>query len=177
MVSALKNKSPIPAVGGLLSGHILAIVVVAAGVGAITAGRPWVLTVLTVAGALYLIWLGLGMLRNPPVIEQGEAIAGDTVARQVIKGFGASGLNPKLYLRVLVLLPQFVDPNQWLPVGVQMLVIGLFHVLNAALVYIAVGYGGRVVLRTRPVAARIISCLSGTAVILIGSFLLLEEMI
>ena len=176
-VSALKNRSPLPAVGGLLSGHILAVVVVAAGVGTIVSGMPWVLTVLTIAGVLYLIWLGLGMFFNPPVPKQGELIAEDTMVRQVAKGFGVSGLNPKLFLLVLVILPLFVDPEQSLPVGLQMLLIGIFHVINCALVYTAVGYGARAVLRTRAAAARAVSYLSGIAMIFIGVFLLLEQVV
>lgn len=175
MASALKNRSPMPAVGGLLSGHVLAVVVVAAGVGTIVAEMPWTLTALTVAGAFYLIWLGVGMFRTPPVPRQGELIAGDTVVQQVIRGFCVSGLNPKLYLLVLVILPQFVDPVQPLPLGFQMSVIGVVHLINCTLIYILVGYGARIVLRARPTAARAVSCLSGIAMTSIGAFLLLEQ--
>ena len=38
--------------------------VVAAGVAALLARSPLVMTVLTVAGAGYLVWLGIGMLRG-----------------------------------------------------------------------------------------------------------------
>jgi threonine/homoserine/homoserine lactone efflux protein len=43
-----------PAVGGLLAGHLAATTVVAAGVGALVARSPLVLTVLTAVGAAYL---------------------------------------------------------------------------------------------------------------------------
>ncbi|WP_245533811.1 LysE family translocator [Corynebacterium lubricantis] len=176
MASALKNKSPLPAVLGLLSGHFLAVVVVSAGVGVIVSNQPWVLAVLTVVGALYLVWLGIGMFHNPPEIVQGEAIATDSVRKQYLKGLGVSGLNPKLYLLILVLLPQFVDPNQYLPVGLQMFAIGLIHMVNVTVVYLAVAYGARVVLRTRPRAARIVSYLSGAVMIVMGAGLLIEQL-
>lgn len=54
ITAGLRNSSPLPAVLGMLSGHVLATLVVAAGVGVLVASAPVVLTVLTVAGALYL---------------------------------------------------------------------------------------------------------------------------
>ncbi|MGE8354829.1 MAG: hypothetical protein ACN6N0_00320, partial [Microvirgula sp.] len=44
----------VPAVAGLLLGHLIATLVVAAGVGALVASNPTLLTVLTVAGSSYL---------------------------------------------------------------------------------------------------------------------------
>lgn len=48
----------LPAVGGLLAGHLLATAVVAAGVAALVARSSLAMTALTVAGAAYLVWLG-----------------------------------------------------------------------------------------------------------------------
>src|SRR3954469_12259806 len=78
--SGLRHRSVVPALGGLLSGHLLATVVVAAGgagvlggfplgVAALLAGSPVVLPVLTVVGAAYLVWLGIGMLRHPASVQ------------------------------------------------------------------------------------------------------------
>lgn len=63
--SGLRNRSVVPAVSGLLSGHLAATVVVAAGLGLLLTGDPLILGVLTVVGALYIAWLGAGMLREP----------------------------------------------------------------------------------------------------------------
>lgn len=41
---------------GLLLGHFIAIVIVAAGIGALVASNPIALTVLTVIGSAYLAW-------------------------------------------------------------------------------------------------------------------------
>ena len=54
----------LPAVLGLALGALLATAAVAAGVGALVAREPMVLTVLTVVGAAYLLWMGLGMWRS-----------------------------------------------------------------------------------------------------------------
>ncbi|MGP6173776.1 LysE family translocator [Corynebacterium sp. A21] len=177
IASALKNKSPLPAVIGMLGGHLLAILVVAAGIGVLVAEVPWVLTALTVIGSLYLIWLGIGMFRNPPEVQSSKNVARDSVQRQLLKGLSVSGLNPKVFLLILVLLPQFVSAGQTIPVGFQMLIIGLLHLINTAVVYIGVGYSARRLLRTRPGAARIVSYLSGTAMILVGAGLLVGRVV
>lgn len=144
--AGLRHRTVLPAVGGLLSGHLAATAVVAAGVGAVVAGSPMVLTVLTVAGSAYLVWMGIGMLRSPAIPQEGGEQASGSWFRLALRGAGISGLNPKLFLLFLALLPQFTDP------------------------------GARVVVRTRPAAARTVTRVSGAAMVAIGLFLLVEQL-
>lgn len=65
--AGLRDRAIMPAVSGMLLGYLAITLVVAAGVGALVAGVPAVLTVLTVLGAGYLLWLGVGVLAHPPV--------------------------------------------------------------------------------------------------------------
>lgn len=159
----------------MLSGHLLATAVVAAGVAALLAGSPVVLAVLTVAGAGYLVWLRIGMLRHPAAVHASAESGSDSVWRQVVKGFGISGLNPKVFLLFLALLPQFVVATAAWPVAAQILVLGLVHVVNCAVVYTGVGIGARRVLGARPAAARWVSRISGAAMIVIGTVLIAEQ--
>jgi threonine/homoserine/homoserine lactone efflux protein len=57
-------------------------------------------------------------------------------------------LNHKGLLLFLSLLPQFVSPSAALPVGVQLLVLGLVHTVNCAIICGAVGIGSRRLART-----------------------------
>ena len=175
--AGLRHRSVVPAVAGLLTGHLLATAVVAAGVGAIVAGSPMVLTVLTVVGSAYLVWLGLGMFRNPTVPEAGVDRVEGSWARQALKGAGISGLNPKVFLLFLALLPQFTDPTGSWPVAGQIVALGLVHVASCAVIYTGVGSGARAVLRTRPTAARTVTRFSGAAMMVIGVFLLVERLL
>ena len=177
--SGLRHRSVVPAIGGLLSGHLLATIVVAAGVAALLAGSPNVLTVLTVAGAGYLIWLGIGMLRHPATVPADPTEAADSRSawQQAAKGFGISGLNPKVFLLFLALLPQFVVVGATWPVAVQFWVLGLVHVANCAVVYTGIGIGARRVLSARPTAARWVSRVSGAAMIVIGAGLIGEQVL
>jgi threonine/homoserine/homoserine lactone efflux protein len=171
----LRNESVLPAVGGLLSGHLAATLVVAAGVAALLASSPVVMTVLTVVGAAYLVWLGIGMLRRPATVEAYAGNESSSRLRQAIKGAAISGLNPKVFLLFLALLPQFVVAWAAWPVAVQIVVLGLVHVANCAVVYTGIGVGSRTVLRTRPLAARAVSRVSGAAMIIIGVMLVAER--
>ena len=175
--AGLRYRTVAPAVGGLLLGHLAATVVVAAGVAAVLARSPVVMTALTVAGAVYLIWLGIGTLARPAIPRAAAEPAAASWVRQAAKGAGISGLNPKVFLLFLALLPQFTDPTSGWPIGAQIMLLGLVHVATCAVIYTGVGAGARLVLSTRPAAARAITRFSGAAMTVIGVVLLVEQLI
>lgn len=175
--AGLRGRVVVPAVGGMLLGHLLATLIVAAGVGALVAGTPLALALLTVAGAAYLLWLGINMLIQPATPGADKAEAPASWRRWAIKGVCVSGLNPKVFLLFLALLPQFTDPAAAWPISAQMLALGLVHVLSCGVVYLLVGFGAQTVLQARPRAARWVSRLSGAAMIGIAALLLAEQMI
>jgi len=53
---------------------------------------------------------------------------------QVLKGFGKSGLNPKVFMLLLAQLPQFTDPAGAWPITVQTLVLALVHLTTCGMV-------------------------------------------
>jgi len=175
MAAGLRNRTVLPAVGGLLAGHLAATAAVAAGVAVVVARSPMVLATLTVVGAAYLIWLGFGTLRHPALPQAGTGEGDRSWVRQAAKGAGISGLNPKVFLLFLALLPQFANPAAPWPVPLQITALGLVHVASCAVVYTAVGTGARRVLRARPGAATVVSRLSGAAMVILGMVLLLEQ--
>ena len=61
--AGIHGRRVVPAVMGLMSGHLLATLIVVAGVGVMMAQHPLALSGLTIAGALYLLWLGISLLR------------------------------------------------------------------------------------------------------------------
>nr|WP_201470651.1 LysE family transporter [Microbacterium hydrocarbonoxydans] len=176
-IAAGLRRRAAPAVLGMLSGHVLAVVVVAAGVGVLVARYPVALTVLTVAGAVYLIWLGIGSLRAPAVVGEGAQLVEASPGRWMLKGFGISGLNPKVTLLFLAILPQFTSASSAWPLSAQILVLGAVHLVGCAAVYLAVGFGAASVLRARPAAARAVGLVSGLAMIMIGAVLLIGQVV
>ncbi len=178
IASGLRHRTGvIPAVSGMLTGHLAATFIVAAGVAALFAASEVVMTLLIAAGAAYLIWLGISALRHPvtPDLESQSAPSG--CGRLFAKGIGVSLLNPKVFLLFLALLPQFTDTRAAWPVGMQMIALGVLHVINCAIVYFAVGYGTAVVLPRRPRAAKIVGILSGIVMIGLGLALITEKLI
>ncbi|ABH00667.1 probable lysine exporter protein, LysE family (plasmid) [Rhodococcus jostii RHA1] len=102
IATGLRHRTVVPAVGGLLTGHLAMTAVVAAGVAALVTRSPLVLTALTAVGAAYLVWLGITMLVRPVAPPQaGAEQAPESWARQAVKGLGISGLNPKVFLLFL----------------------------------------------------------------------------
>lgn len=176
-ISAGLRKQVVPAVVGLLLGHLAATLVVAAGVGALVTSIPVALTVLTLGGSAYLLWLGVTMLIHPAVPGAGAVEAPSSPLIWVGKGFGVSGLNPKVFLLFLALLPQFAEPAAAWPIPVQIMALGGVHMISCGAVYVGVGFGSSAVLSTRPRAARAVSRISGVAMIAIAAILLAEHFI
>jgi threonine/homoserine/homoserine lactone efflux protein len=155
--------------------------VVSAGIAALVAGSPTALTILTLAGTAYLIYLGTSILVRPstlqPVSTQDQDAPTPAWWSWVVRGIGVSGLNPKGWLVFLAILPQFTDTAGRWPAPVQIAVLGLTFMLTCSAVYSCVSLGARAMLRSRPGISRLISRISGVAMILIGISLLLERLL
>ncbi|WP_082071339.1 LysE family translocator [Pseudomonas tussilaginis] len=174
--AGLRGHTVVPAVLGMLSGHVLATLIVAAGVGGLLVKIPYALLTLTLMGAAYLLWLGFNMLLKPSVPAQGDAADDEGWITWAFKGLCVSGLNPKVLLLFLALLPQFTDSSAAWPVAVQIIALGLIHAFSCGVVYLAVGYGARAVLTSRPGAALNVSRISGAAMIVIAVVLAAERL-
>jgi threonine/homoserine/homoserine lactone efflux protein len=91
-------------------------------------------------------------------------------------GIGVSGLNPKGLLVFLALLPQFTNPRAGWPLTVQLAVLGLVFTVTCGLFYLSMGSLIRRVLAAWPGVARVITRVSGAAMIVIGLLLLVERL-
>lgn len=183
IAAGTRERTILPSLGGILVGYLAAVTAVAVGVGAAVAALPWVLVGLTFAAAGYLSYLGVRVLRQPPALAREDSAgrgdaAGASADRpwlRLAQGAGVSGLNPKGLLVLVVLLPQFTDAAGAWPIPVQLAVLGLIFVGSCALVYSVVGVSARAVLRFRPSAMRIISRVSGAAMIVLAVVLVVEQ--
>lgn len=194
IASGMRERSIVPSLAGILVGYLVTVAAVAIGVGAVVAALPGFIVALTFAAAIYLTWLGVRVLRQPPVVAAvGAGAPGGSVAGggpdagsgpdaasarpwlRLLQGAGVSGLNPKGLLVLVVLLPQFTDAAGAWPIPVQLAVLGLIFVSACALVYSVVGFGARRVLRLRPSAMRIVSRVSGAAMIVLAAVLVVEQ--
>ena len=172
--AGLRAKSIIPSVSGVLAGYAVIIVIIALGVGALAVQFPTALTAITLAGAAYLLYLGVKVLRSAPASAIDPELMAERPTGQFLRGAGVSGFNPKGLILLVALLPQFVSPGGW-PTGMQVLALGSLHVMNCAIVYTAVALLARRSLRGRPKATSIVHRISGVALLLFGTVLLVEQ--
>jgi threonine/homoserine/homoserine lactone efflux protein len=178
--SGLRARTAVPAVGGLVVGYGAVTVIVAAGVGALVARSPALLTGLVLVGGLYLVWLGARTLARPKapdaLADSSEDAPGGTGRGTLAKGIGVSALNPKGLLLFVALLPQFTSPHWGWPLPAQLGLLGLVFMASCAAFYLCLGTFARRVSHARPAAALAITRFSGAAMIVIGALLLIERL-
>jgi threonine/homoserine/homoserine lactone efflux protein len=158
-------------VGGLV--HVAA---AAVGLSAIIATSALAFSIVKYAGALYLIYLGIGMIRsrNLPIEDVSSALMARHTFRQ---GILTEVLNPKTALFFLSFIPQFVNPKLG-QVTLQFLFLGFLSVMlntlaDVAVVFFAAPIGIR--LKSSIRFRRNQRVISGTAMIGLGAFLGLGE--
>jgi threonine/homoserine/homoserine lactone efflux protein len=112
-------------VGNALGAYVL-IVAVALGIGSIVERSVLVFTVLKLAGAAYLVYLGVKAWRARGSLRAAFADGGPEHGglRTLWEGFAVGVSNPKTIVFFAAVLPQFVDRDQG-HVAIQMLVLGL----------------------------------------------------
>jgi threonine/homoserine/homoserine lactone efflux protein len=116
---------------GNTAGVYVQVLVVAAGLGALVTRSVQVYTALKLAGAAYLVLLGVQAIRNrhaPLGMPPGTPARGGR--RVVLDGFVVGVTNPKCVVFLAAAMPQFVDRGAG-HVGVQIALLGLVFPLIA----------------------------------------------
>lgn len=161
---------------GTFLGGLVHVVAVAFGLSAVLAASATAFTVLKYAGALYLFWLGLRMIRSRNVaFDDGTPpIPPLHVFRQ---GILTEALNPKTALFFLAFLPQFVNPGLG-SVVLQLLALGFISVtLNTAVDLVVVMFAAPLGRRLRSSGRfrRNQRVASGAAMMGLGAFVAFGE--
>lgn len=162
------------AAAGILTGNAIYFALSAAGLGALLIASKRVFDVLQIAGAAYLILLGLKMVVKPSRPEPLD----DTTPRRLddsfLQGLLTQLANPKALVFFTALLPQFVDATK--PMTVQFLILGVISILVELPVLLAYGFAadrGRAVYGKH---APLIERLSGACLVAAGAKLAATRM-
>lgn len=105
-------------VAGVTLGDIVAMTASLAGLGALVLASAVLFTVLKWAGAVYLVYLGINMLRSAGTSLPGEVLPGEVLpvageGRRVVRNaFAVTALNPKSITFFIAFVPQFIDPER-----------------------------------------------------------------
>ncbi|WP_295138677.1 LysE family translocator [uncultured Reyranella sp.] len=148
----------------------------AVGVSALVMASAEAFTILKLAGALYLVWIGTKTIREARLPFQTKVLT-TGAARAFREGILVEALNPKTAAFFLAFLPQFVDPSAG-PVWLQFLVLGLISVgLNTAVdvVVALLASRARSIAMGRPTMLRRLRTVAGGLIAALGLALLVAR--
>lgn len=131
---ALGRQAGLATVIGNAAGLAVQVTAVAAGLGAVVEKFVVVFTVMKLAGAGYLVWLGIKAIRNRHALGAsiGTPIEPRSIRRILREGFIVGVSNPKSVLLFVAILPQFVERDSGV-VPLQMMVLGSIAICVALL--------------------------------------------
>ena len=110
---------------GIHFGGFAHVIAAAAGLSAVFKLVPEAYAALKIAGALYLVWLGIGILRGRRDRGDLPQVRDKRARRAFLESVVVEVLNPKAAIFYIAFLPQFVDPAAAAPVWLQFLVLGV----------------------------------------------------
>ncbi len=169
------RRAALAVVAGTQIGILSQVVVLALGFDMVLGIMGWAFDWIRLLGALYLIWLGAGMLRARRTFDgDGLPVAPRSLRQLAVRGFLVNWSNPKTLLFIGAFIPQFISASQ--PGFGQVLVLGLVFVAVTTLVDgvygVLAGSAGRALTSGR---AHVLSRISGGILIMGGVWLALQK--
>ena len=160
------------AAGGLAAGSLFHVTVTSLGLAVILQYSPVAFLAMKLAGAGYLILLGLKMLlAKSAALSPDALLPKKPLARIFRESALVEILNPKTALFFLAFLPQFADPHAG-PLAPQLLLLGCIVTLTAipcdAVVAILSGRAAAL-LRRRPIFQKVQNWVSGSVLVGLGA--------
>ncbi len=135
---------------GCASGCLTHIAWATLGVAALVRASAGLFTAFKLAGAAWLLWLGIQALRSGGTLAPAAGTPPRPWQRDLARGFVANALNPKVGLFFLAFLPQFADPARG-SLSLQMLILGLVFAAQTVVIFggmaFAAGSIGRLLAR------------------------------
>ncbi|HEX8615869.1 MAG TPA: LysE family translocator [Telluria sp.] len=135
------RRAGMAAVAGIVSGGFCHLAMGALGVAAVLRLWPALFNAMLAAGAVYTAWIGWSFLRSSSQFAQrlpGSACSSGATFRRALV---TSLLNPKAYLFMLAIFPQFLKPGPE-PLWAQAALLGTITALTQAGIYGALAWLG-----------------------------------
>ena len=164
---------------GIHLGGYVHVVAAALGLSALFHAVPTLYAVVKLAGAAYLVWLGIGLIRRKPERETAlPEIEGRSARRAFVQSVAVEVLNPKTAVFFIAFLPQFADAGAAWPIWAQLLVLGtVVNVMFSSADLVCVALAGAMVERLRRSgrARRMAEAAGGTVLVGLGANLALQR--
>ncbi|HEY3074586.1 MAG TPA: LysE family translocator [Burkholderiales bacterium] len=122
---------------GIAAGTLVHVSALALGLAALLAAVPLAYDVVRIAGAIYLVVIGLQLILRPRTASDVAQLPRLRLRVIFAQAVVTNVLNPKVALFFLAFLPQFVDPAAGAPVP-QIVFLGLLFNVQGTLVNVAV---------------------------------------
>ena len=169
-------RAGIAAAAGLSTGIVAHTALCVVGLSAVLAASATAFTVIKLAGAAYLVYLGVRMWLSRESLDLSADGGGAPVGAIYRQSIVMNVLNPKVAIFFLAFLPQFVDPSAG-PVAPQFALLGTIFMVVSFVVMGLAGLGGgqlRRVLAQSERAARTIRFAAGGVLVALGVRLAFE---
>lgn len=134
-------KSGLAATAGVVAGGVVHTVMAGLGVGLALQAVPHLFDVMLIAGALYLGWIGWSLVRGASALGEVRAGPSRSWSNTFLRGLVSCLLNPKAYLFMVAVFPQFIRPEHG-SLTAQALAMGTIIALTQLAVYGLVAIGG-----------------------------------
>ncbi|MBL4602435.1 MAG: LysE family translocator [Emcibacteraceae bacterium] len=163
---------------GIHIGGLVHIAAAAAGLSAIFTHAPMAYTALKVCGAVYLVWLGIGMIRGKLDATELPHVKSSLSKKVFFDSMMVEILNPKVIIFYIAFLPQFVDPSADYPLWLQFVILGvidniLFTLVDVGVIFLTSAVIGG--LKKSQKTQKIMRWVSGSALMGLGVNLAISE--
>lgn len=163
------RRAGLAAVAGMVAGGAVHTLMGALGVGLLLQLVPAAFNLVLAAGALYVAWMGVALWRSPATLAQVQSQPSRPLRQVFARAVATCLLNPKAYVFMVAVFPQFVRPALGNVTG-QIVAMGAIVAVTQALVYGAVALAaGAVRQRLQSSLATQARVARGVALLLLGT--------
>lgn len=128
------RRAGLSATAGIMLGGLVHTAVGAFGVGLIMRVAPSLFTIMLFVGAAYMVWIGVGLARSSITVDAVGVATSRSPWLAFRQGLATCLLNPKAYLFMFSVFPQFIRP-QYGTVAMQALAMGAMTIVTQFAVY------------------------------------------
>jgi threonine/homoserine/homoserine lactone efflux protein len=128
------RRAGLAATAGIVAGGVCHVTMGALGIVAVLQLVPAAFNVVLLAGAAYIAWIGIALLKSRAAFDAPQRQRARSQAATFRQGLFTSLLNPKAYLFTLAVLPQFLKPERG-GIGAQAVVLWLIIAVTQVAIY------------------------------------------
>ena len=128
------------AVAGIVAGGVVHVVMAMLGIGLLLKLYPLAFNALLLLGSLYIAWIGWSLWRGAAALGDVATVPRISTAHTFVRGVLSCLMNPKAYVFMVAIFPQFVRADYG-PLGVQAVLMGVIIAITQIVIYGSFAWG------------------------------------